>query len=212
MKIQVFVCNPFQENTYVVYDDSGEALIIDPGFYDEGEFLPAKKFIDGNGLKLRRLLNTHLHLDHSMGNHFIGESFDIQASANKADVFLQEKANGQAEMFGLPWRGSVPAITDFLKEGDLVNVGQMNFRVLEVPGHTPGGVAFYEKSEGAVFVGDSLFCGGIGRTDLPGGNENTLLNAIRSKLLTLPPQTLALSGHGPSTTIAAEIPNLESYR
>ncbi len=75
MKIQVFVCNPFQENTYVVYDDSGEALIIDPGFYDEGEFLPAKKFIDGNGLKLRRLLNTHLHLDHSMGNHFIGESF-----------------------------------------------------------------------------------------------------------------------------------------
>ncbi|MCK9182885.1 MAG: MBL fold metallo-hydrolase [Fibrobacteraceae bacterium] len=211
MKIKVFVCNPFEEHTYIVYDESGEALIIDPGFYDEREFIPAKEFIEENHLKLRRLLNTHLHLDHSIGNRFIEETFGVSASASKADEFLQEKANDQAVMFGLPWRGRIPEIKTFLKEGDSIDIGSLSFRVLEVPGHTPGGLAFYEKNESTVFAGDSLFCGGIGRTDLPGGSERTLLKSIHEKLLTLPKETIVLPGHGPSTTIADEIPNSDLF-
>ena len=204
MNVQKFVCNPFEENTYIVYDDTLEAIIIDPGFYNENELKLLKKFLRKTHLKIKRIVNTHLHLDHCIGNGFIKREFGLDAEVGKEDLFLIPILQQQAEMFCLDIYEPIPEPSLFLKEGDVLNVGNMQFKVLSVPGHSPGSLAFYEEKENVLFSGDVLFYGSRGRTDLMKGNETVLLSSIKEKLLTLPEQTTVYPGHGSSTTIAAE--------
>jgi glyoxylase-like metal-dependent hydrolase (beta-lactamase superfamily II) len=205
MKIQGFICNPFQENAYLVYDEAnGDAVMIDPGFYDEAEFLKADRFVKENGLTVRRVLNTHLHLDHCMGNGWVLRKWNLEAEASEKDLFLIQQADYQAQMFGLALNETLPLPKTFLQEGDLISVGNIQLKVIEVPGHSRGGLAFYEERESVLFVGDTLFRGSYGRTDLPGGDTEQLFDSIRKKLLILPGDTLVLSGHGPVTTIGNE--------
>ena len=204
MNIQNFICNPFQENTYIVYDDTREALLIDPGFYNETEWNKAKDFIQSNRLLPKRLINTHLHLDHCLGNGFVERDFRISAEVGEKDLFLIQGVEKQAALFGLEIHEKVPQPRNFLKEGDIIEVGKMSFQVLEVPGHSPGSLALYETSESVLFSGDVLFQGGRGRTDLFCGDEATLLKSIREKLLVLDAKTVVCCGHGAATTIAAE--------
>ena len=205
MKIQGFVCNPFQENAYLVYDEAnGEALLIDPGFYNEDEFLKADCFVKKNGLTVRRVLNTHLHLDHCMGNGWVLRKWNLEAEASENDLFLIQHADHQAQMFSLALEETLPLPKSFLKEGDLILVGNIQLKVIEVPGHSRGGLAFYEERENILFVGDTLFRGSHGRTDLPGGDTEQLFDSMRQNLLVLPDDTLVLCGHGPATTIGDE--------
>ena len=205
MPARTFPCNPFEENVYIAFDEvSKEAIVIDPGFYNEEEFLKADSFLKQNGLVVRRVLNTHLHLDHCIGNGWALRKWNIGAEASEKDLFLIRNAAIQAQMFGLELNEALPDPCKFLKSGDSISVGSLQFLVLEVPGHSPGGLAFYSPKERVVFAGDTLFRGSYGRTDLPGGNTDQLFNSIRTKLLTLPDDTVVLCGHGPATTIGEE--------
>lgn len=206
MNIQKFVCNPFQENTYFVWDDAGNALLIDPGFYDEAEFSRAARAASERNLQVRAILNTHLHLDHCIGNGFACGHWKMAAQASEKDLFLIRNAARQAAMFGLDLEGPLPDPEKFLKEGDEIVCGKIRLEVFEVPGHSPGSLAFYFRDEGCVFAGDVLFRGSYGRTDLPGGDEATLMRSIQ-KLLALPADTAILCGHGPMTTVGQERPN-----
>lgn len=207
MKVKTFEFNPICENTYLAYDETGECIIIDAGcFYpQEKQFL--LNFIKDNNLTLKHLLNTHLHFDHVLGNNFIYEQFGLKTNANKGDEFLLEAMPAQMRMFGFKDAENAPSIGTYINDGDIVEFGNQKLLVLQVPGHSPGSVAFYNAEAGCVFVGDVLFQSSIGRTDLAGGDFNTLIHSIKSKLLTLPLDTVVYSGHGPSTTIKQEMQN-----
>ncbi len=204
MNLVKFVCNPFEENTYLIWDDCGNALLVDPGFYDEGELLRAERAVCEKNLRLQGILNTHLHLDHCIGNGLAHDRWKISARASEKDLFLLQNAAGQAKMFGLDFDGALPEPQSFLKDGDTVDCGKIHLDVMEVPGHSPGSLAFYSREESLVFVGDVLFRGSYGRTDLPGGSERELMRSICERLLPLPAETKVLCGHGPMTTIGAE--------
>jgi len=207
MKIRAFEFNPVAENTYVVYDDTNECVIIDAGCYYPDENYELLNFILNNELKVKHLLNTHLHFDHILGNAFVYSQFDVKPKANKADEFLMEAMPVQLRMYGFPEAEPAPEIQLYLNENDVIEFGHQKFKVLEVPGHSPGSIAFYNEMEGCVFTGDALFRGSIGRTDLAGGNYEQLLDSIRTKLFTLPRGTVVYPGHGPKTTIAEEMAN-----
>lgn len=204
MNVQAFVCNAFGENTYIVFDDTGEAVIIDPGFSNAHELKVAEDFVAKEKLSVKRVLNTHLHLDHCMGNGLAKKIWDVDAYAGEKDLFLLQGAVSQARMFGLNFNENLPLPVKFLREGDVVKVGSLNFDVYEVPGHSAGSLAFFERNEKALFAGDVLFLGSYGRTDLPGGDFLTLKKSITEKLFRLPKDTTVFCGHGPCTTIAEE--------
>lgn len=204
MNLAKFVCNPFEENTYLVWDDDGKALLLDPGFYDNGELLRAERVVCEKGLRLQGILNTHLHLDHCIGNGRAHDRWKISAKASEKDLFLLQNASMQAKMFGLDFEGTLPEPECFLKDGDTVDCGRIHLEVMEVPGHSPGSLAFYCRAENLVFAGDVLFRGSYGRTDLPGGSERELMQSICDRLLSLPAETKVLCGHGQATTIGAE--------
>jgi len=205
MKIKTFEFNPIGENTYILYDETNECVIIDAGTFYPDEKQCFLNFILNNELIVRHVLNTHLHFDHVFGNAFLLEQFNLQPQANKADEFLLEGMPAQLKMFGFPEVEKSPSIGKYLNENDIIKFGNQELVVFEVPGHSPGSVAFYSKENKCVFVGDVLFRGSIGRTDLAGGNYDQLLNSIRTKLLILPPDTVVYSGHGPVTTIKNEM-------
>lgn len=206
MKIKRYICNPFRENTYLVCDESTrQAILIDPGFYTEDEFRKMASFVRENNYVISRILNTHLHLDHCIGNGFAQKTFGIEAECGLGDLSLVEHAEEQARMFGLEISCKIPIPRNFLKENDEIHVGNILLKVLEVPGHSPGSLAFYSP-EGFIFSGDVVFAGGdCGRTDLPGGDEKTLMDSICRKLFLLPKETRIFCGHGPDTTIAREL-------
>lgn len=204
MQIQQFTFNPFQENTYIVYTDEKEAMIIDPGCYTEDEEDRLKKFIASKDLDVKLLVNTHLHIDHIFGNAFVEKTYNIKASANREDEFWIKGIEGQARMFGLTLRHTTQGVGTFIQEGDKLTLGTETFEVFQVPGHSPGSIVLYNAGNNCVFVGDVLFQGGIGRTDLQGGNYQYLIEGIQNKLLTLPENTIVYSGHGPATTIGQE--------
>jgi len=204
MQIKQFTFNPFQENTYVVYNEKKEALIIDPGCYSENEEKILDEFIVSNDLKVKLLVNTHLHIDHIFGNAFVEKKYQVQATANSEDEFWLKGMEGQARMFGLKIRHDAPTLGKFIQEGDTVDLGTDVFDIFQVPGHSPGSVVLYNKANNCVFVGDVLFENSIGRTDLQGGNYPLLIEGIQNKLMTLPDNTVVYSGHGPSTTIGRE--------
>lgn len=204
MTIKTFTFSPFQENTYLVFDETHEAVLIDAGCFNENEQNQLKNYIQENNLNLKRLLNTHLHLDHQFGNRFVTETYGIKPEAAKEDEFLIDRMPNQARMFGLPFSGEAQALRAHIIDNQEFNVGNMKFKALHVPGHSPGSMAFYFENEGVLFAGDVLFNGSIGRTDLEQGDYATLIRAIQNRLLPLPDSTVVYSGHGPTTTIGNE--------
>ncbi len=204
MEIKKFVFNGFQENTYLIYDETGECAIIDPGCVSIHEHEELKLFIHDNGLKVTRLLNTHLHVDHVLGNSFVYETFGVSPEAHEGDVPMYKITREYAKQFGMEVKKDPPPIGHFFNEGDRLKIGNTELEVIHVPGHSPGGICFYIPKEKVIFVGDALFSGSIGRSDLWGGDHDLLIENIKSKLLRLPNDTRVFSGHGPVTSIGAE--------
>lgn len=204
MKVKIFVNNPFQENTILLYDETQEAVVIDCGCFDSEEREEFKKFIRENQLRLVYSLNTHLHIDHVLGNNFIQEVYGLAPRASRKDDFLIQNAVQYAAYLGITGIAQPPHTSYYLKEGDTVQFGNSELKVIAVPGHSPGGLCFYSEADKLLISGDSLFAGSIGRTDLPGGDSRQLLAAIRAKLFVLDDQVKVIPGHGPLTTIGEE--------
>ena len=202
-KIKVFVFNPFQENTFLLYDESNECIIIDAGCNEEHEFKELDTYITENNLTLKLIINTHCHIDHIMGNAYVVDKYNVLSIAHKEDMPLLERSNDMAMAFGFNIQ-EPPIPSQFVNEGDEIKFGNTILKVKHVPGHSPGRIALYNKDEQFVIVGDVLFKGGIGRTDLPGGDYHTLIASINDKLFTLNGDVVVYSGHGESTTIAHE--------
>jgi glyoxylase-like metal-dependent hydrolase (beta-lactamase superfamily II) len=206
LNIHHFIFNDFLENTYVIWDETHEAVIIDPGCYYENEKEDLKKFIAGKSLKPVLLLNTHCHIDHIFGNKWVKDIYGIDFFTNQKEVVVLNTASGIGKMYGLYVEPS-PAPDRFLDEGDEVRFGQSVLKVLFTPGHSPGSISFYASGEKFLVGGDVLFQSSIGRTDLPGGDYETLMQSIFNKVLVLPDEVTVHSGHGPATTIGEERAN-----
>lgn len=205
LKINNLVFNPFEENTYIIYDDmTKETLVIDPGMMDKREIQQFDKFIKDNNLKIRHLINTHIHIDHVAGDNYVSCRYDVSISAAKKDAFLATHIVEQARMFHLKGNFSEIDITNGLTDGETLNIGRYKMEVIYVPGHSPGSIAIYCPSEKWIIVGDALFRRSIGRTDLPGGDYNQLVSSITKRLMPLPSETIVYPGHGISTTIGEE--------
>lgn len=203
LTVKSFVFNPVEENTYVVFNDAKECAIIDPGCYydDEKEMLTG--FISDNQLTPKLLLNTHCHLDHVFGNKHIAELYGLTLAIHPAEKSLLDYAPASGLMYNLPFDNYTGAL-QYLQPGTPVHLGKDELAVLLTPGHSPGSVSFYSQKDGFVICGDALFKGSIGRTDLPGGNHEQLILAIKENLLVLPGDTIVYSGHGEPTTVSRE--------
>jgi hydroxyacylglutathione hydrolase len=204
MKIKSFTFNPFQENTYVVYDDTKECIIIDPGCYTDKERDELRRFITSEGLKPVKLINTHCHIDHVLGNKFTSELWDLELYMHKEDLPLLENAGNIGKMYGFEDYEGSPYPKHFLAQDDTLTFGESSFKILFTPGHAPGHICLYSKENNLLIAGDVLFNRSIGRTDLPGGDYNTLIKSIKTKLLPLDENTIVYCGHGPSTSIGKE--------
>lgn len=206
MKVAIFQFSLFGINSYVVYDPvTRKCAVIDPGMIHSEEEKALDNFIEKNNLTVTNVINTHLHLDHAAGNGYVKSKYNVPVLAHKLDLPLGGRMQQQAQMFGIPKSFKDVEVTSYLTDGEIIHIGDGELQVIEVPGHSQGSVALYDKKDGFVIVGDALFNGSIGRTDLPGGDYKTLLSSIKNRLLTLPPDTVVYSGHGPATTIGNEI-------
>lgn len=195
----------FGVNTYVVYDpDIREAAVVDPGMSRPEEFDAMEKFILRENLTVTHLINTHLHIDHAIADNWVARKYGVPVEAHADDAALGLILAQQAQRFGIRGVDAKVEIGHELKEGDKIEIGNGVLDVLHVPGHSPGSIALYDPVDGFVIVGDTLFQGSVGRTDLMGGDFDTLYNAIHSRLFSLPSDTVVYSGHGAPTTIAAE--------
>jgi len=204
--VHAFVFNPVQENTLVVWDETRECAIVDPGCMNDKEFGELKAFIEAKQLKPVKLLNTHCHFDHIFGVERCRAQWNLKWEAHPGDAFLVEKAPAQAAMFGMKIPPlQLPEIE--LSEGSEIIVGNSSWRAIHVPGHSPGSICLYNAYSKILIAGDVLFRGSIGRTDLPQGDYNTLIEGIMEKLMTLPDDVVVYPGHGPTTTIAYEKTN-----
>jgi glyoxylase-like metal-dependent hydrolase (beta-lactamase superfamily II) len=203
LTVHYFTFGPFQENTYVLHDASGECVIIDPGCYTSTEQQALKNYIAEKRLKPVYNLNTHCHVDHIAGNRFVHDTFGLLPLIHKADLVVLQSQERVCQMYGLNYDPS-PMPEKFMEEGDIILFGQSKLKVIFTPGHAPGHVIFYSEENKLVINGDVLFSGSIGRTDLPLGDFDTLEQSIRTKLYTLPNDTVVYCGHGPSTTITKE--------
>jgi len=204
IQIKKFTFNPFQENTYLLYDDTKECIIVDPGCFNKSEREELVSFIQSNGLKPIKLLNTHAHIDHVLGNSFVAEKYNLGLELYNSELNMLELAATSAKLYGVPYDGS-PEPSNFLKEGDQIEFGNSVLDVLFVPGHAPDHLVFLNDNQKFLIGGDVLFKGSIGRTDLPGGNHDQLLNNIREKIFVLDGAITVYSGHGEETTIEAEV-------
>ena len=194
--IKSFEFNYFQENTFLLYDDTREAVLIDCGCCRKEEEKELTDFILENKLTLKHLLCTHLHVDHVFGNGFIYKTYGLKPEANKQDVEKLPSPDEQAKLFGLRQHVENVPVEKYIVGGETIKFGTSELQVLTVPGHSPGSIAFYNTKNGCAIVGDALFAGSIGRTDLWGGNQEVLVAAIRDKLLSLPDETVIYPGHG----------------
>ncbi len=203
IKVEKFVVNPLGENSFVLSDETGKCVLIDPGFYYGEEQDEIKNYIESNKLEPVKIVNTHCHFDHIMGVEYVRKEFGIPFCAHRDDAFWIEKAEHQAKIFGFDMRPVQP-IDEFLNENETVVFGNAKLEVILIPGHTPGHVVFYSKNDGFLIAGDVLFYGSIGRTDLPGGNYQDLISNIKNKLFELPEETKVYCGHGPETNLGFE--------
>ena len=203
MTIQTFVFNPFSENTYVVFDETKEAVIIDPGCYEPTEKAELDQFITSKGLTVKFILNTHCHIDHVLGNFHCKTKYNAPLLIHREDEKVLLAVQSYASNYG--FAGYQPTLPDrFLEENESFTFGNTTWKVLFLPGHSPGHIAFYDEQKKTIFSGDVLFKRSIGRTDLPGGNFDVLLKSIQQKLFLLPDDVVVYSGHGPTTTIGEE--------
>jgi hydroxyacylglutathione hydrolase len=196
--------SPFAENTYIVWDESKECVIVDPGVYTTAEQQQLQSAIEKRGLKPVRLLNTHAHLDHVFGNAFVERTWGLLPEIHRYELPYLEHFTEICRMYGIPDAEPSPTPRHFLSEGDKITFGNTEFDVLFTPGHSPASISFYCPKEGFILSGDVLFWESIGRTDLPGGDFHTLEKSIQEQLYTLPKETVVYPGHGPSTTIRHE--------
>lgn len=203
LKIKSFVFSPIQENTYLLYHEFNDCMIIDPGCYFPEEQDELKGFITQSRLKPQMLLNTHCHLDHVFGNKFIAETYGLTLHLHEKEKMLLDYAPTSGLMYNMPFDNYAGKYI-YLKEGEIVKLGGDELRVIEAPGHSPGHICFYCAKQHFIISGDVLFNRSIGRTDLPGGDHQTLLKNIREKLFVLPDETVVYSGHGPETNIGDE--------
>ena len=201
--IQSFTFSPVQENTYLLYNEKSNAIVIDPGCYFAEERELLQDFITKSRLTPKMLLNTHCHLDHVFGNKFVAEKYKLDLHINEKEKTLLDYAPASGLMWNLPFDNYEGELF-FLKEGDIILLDEEELEVLFTPGHSPGGICFYCRKQNFVIGGDVLFRMSIGRTDLPGGNHQTLLNSIKQKLFVLPDDTIVYPGHGEPTTIGFE--------
>jgi len=197
------VFSPIEVNTYILAGRSGECAIIDCGCYTAEEFEKLSDFIKSKNLEPVLLLNTHCHLDHLFGNHFVFSSFGIKPRFHRLDEYNRIGSPQHAMRWGLVM-DEPPAAGSYIEHGDIISSGSISLKALLVPGHTTGSLAFYSEQDACVFTGDALFAGSIGRSDLPGGDYLTLLDSIRNNLLTLPPDTVVYPGHGQETSVGRE--------
>ena len=205
MKIVRFIFQLFGINTYVVWnEDTHCAAVVDPGMMTEKEENALSSFIEKNGLKVTNLINTHMHIDHAAGNDFVMKAYQVNLSAHPLEKELGAMLGNQAKMFQLDFEPEGSEITTYLNDGDVVKIGDGTLKVLHVPGHSPGSIALYSEKDGFLISGDALFANSIGRTDLMGGSMPQLVNAIKTKLLKLPDETVVYPGHGDPTTIGWE--------
>ncbi|MCX6352417.1 MAG: MBL fold metallo-hydrolase [Bacteroidetes bacterium] len=203
IKIKSFTFNPFYENMYVLFDETGECVIIDPGCSSERERSALAAWIESEKLTPVKLLNTHCHIDHILGNAFVMDKYQIKLYTNEAEIENLRSADIYASTYGMPTPKS-PMPDIFIGDGDEITFGNSTLKVLFVPGHSAGHIAFYNSEQNFVINGDVLFHESIGRTDLPGGDFNTLMHSIQTHLLTLPDATMVYCGHGSETNIGHE--------
>lgn len=203
IQIQGFTFNPFQENTYILYDETKECVIIDPGCSNKSEQEELVEFIKSEELKPIKLLNTHCHIDHVLGNTFIAKKYNLKLEIHKEDLQTLHSLPQVSHLYGLNAEASVEP-EGFLNEGDKVKFGNSILDIVFTPGHSPGSICFISHQDKFVIGGDVLFYTSIGRTDLPNGDHGTLLASIREKLFTLPDDYVVFPGHGQETAIGFE--------
>lgn len=203
LHVESFTFNPFSENTYIIYNDEKEAFLIDPGNMPDAETTVLADFIKSKNLTIRKILLTHAHIDHIIGLQWAFDEFKVPVFIHPNEMEILEQAPFTAKKYGFFF----PAFngeTNLIKEDEEIRLGSEVFQILDVPGHSPGSVAFYSKDHGFIISGDALFMMSIGRTDLYKGDYDQLITSIKTKLLTLPEDTKVFSGHGESTTIGFE--------
>jgi len=203
LNIKKFIFNPVAVNAFILWDETLECVLIDPSCYYPEEENELKQFIESGKLKPVRLLNTHGHFDHLMGNRFAEKNWKLKSEIHADDKYLVQLAGKQALNFGIEM-SSPSAPGSFLEDGELILFGNSSLKVIHVPGHSPGGVAFYSKTDKLLFTGDILFYRSVGRTDLPMGDRELLISGIKDKLMVLDENIVVYCGHGPETTIGDE--------
>ncbi len=203
IQIKKFTFNGFQENTFILYDETKEAILIDPGNNTVAEDEELLSFIESNSLALQKVVLTHAHLDHVFGLSFIEAQFNLKALLHPGEEQVLEQAVNVAKMYGVPFRGQ-PTAGGFLTENDQLSFGNQTLEILFTPGHSPASICFYHEAQKLLIGGDVLFLQSIGRTDLPGGDFDTLIQSIKTQLFTLPDDVTVYPGHGPETSIGYE--------
>nr|MBI1230780.1 MBL fold metallo-hydrolase [Cytophagales bacterium] len=203
MQLKTFTFNPFMENTYVLFDETKKAVIIDPGCHTKQERMELLDFLKTQGLTPVKLLNTHCHIDHVLGNAFVKSSFDIPLWHHKLEEQILRAVPTYASNYGFPQYQDSSA-DHYIADGEVVTFGNQKLETIFVPGHSPGHVVFFHRDTKTCIGGDTLFQGSVGRTDLPGGDSHTLLTSIRERMFSLPDDAVVHPGHGPATTIGEE--------
>ena len=207
LNIKTFQCNPIQENCFVVSDaDSGDAAVIDCGAYYDAERAAIPEYIRKQGLQLRHVLCTHAHFDHIFGVDTLYQEFGLQPRLHDADRQLYQDMSRQLQsMMGMPWQRPLPPLGTPLTHGEVISLGRHSLQVLHTPGHSPGSVVFYSADAHLLFAGDTLFRMSVGRTDLPGGSWQQLMDSLHQVLAPLPADVTVYCGHGPATRMADEL-------
>ena len=204
MDIKTFTFNQFLENTIIVSDSTNECVIIDPGCYNDEEKKILENYITKNNLNPVKLINTHCHIDHILGNNFVSRNWGIDLEINEKDLDLLNNADQIAKIYGFTNYERSPMPKKFINEDDIVNFGISELKVIFTPGHAPGHISLYSEKDNLIISGDVIFQNSIGRTDLPGGNFNTLIKSIKNKILSLDDNVIIYCGHGPNTTVGNE--------
>ncbi len=204
MLVAKLTFNPFQENTYIVYDDTKECIIFDPGMYTAEERNQLADFIQQNELKPVRLINTHCHIDHVFGNNFVHKTYNLPLEIHKGELPVLEAVPQVCMMYGVPYSDPSPMPERFIKEGDIIEFGNSKLKAIFTPGHSPASLSFYNETSKQLIAGDVLFYQSIGRTDLPGGDMATLLGSIKDNIFPLGDEVTVYPGHGPKTTVGYE--------
>jgi hydroxyacylglutathione hydrolase len=203
LTVKSFEFSPIQENTYILYNEFNDCIIIDPGCYYDAEKDKLVAFITENKLKPTMLINTHCHLDHVFGNKFIAEKYNLTLQIHENEKPVLAFAPTSGLMYNIPF-DNYEGDFIYLNQGNTIKLGDDELQILLTPGHSPGSLSFYSAKNNFVVAGDVLFKNSIGRSDLPGGNHEQLIKSIKEKLLVLPAETVVYNGHGPATTIGEE--------